>query len=532
MFVSLAILKLVEEGKLSLNDKLSDLAPEIEFENPWEKTNPIRVVNLLEHTTGWDDIHLPEFASSEYPPLTLKEGLDFHPHSRVSRWQPGSRMSYCNAGPPVAAYIIEKVTGQEFEQYVAENFFTPMGMEGMTYRLSEDVRAKGVTLYAYGNKPQPYWHIIVRPSGSINASPKDMARLLEFFVNRGAVGGQQLISTDSLARMESVASTGAAAAGQEAGYGLSNYSSSHKSWVYRGHNGGVAGGLTEFAYLPEANAGHAIMINSEDSRTLEKINELVRDFETRNLPPAMTRATVSLTVEHKAIEGLYYPINARQEAGHFLFRILGVQRLWFDNEWLVRKPLLGGESERYFPVSPDLYAAKDSGITSLSRVLDPLDGNVVHAGMEVLVPTSELVIYGQLSIVALWALSIVTSGFYFIVWGVRKLRGKIPSGPTMRIRLWPLLASVSVGTFVGGFMFGMADPFVRLGGPTFVSIVIMLSTIAFALFAVLGIRTSVRERHAAMSQVNYWYCTATSVIHALVATYLFWFGAVGLMTWA
>jgi succinate dehydrogenase/fumarate reductase cytochrome b subunit len=102
----------------------------------------------------------------------------------------------------------------------------------------------------------------------------------------------------------------------------------------------------------------------------------------------------------------------------------------------------------------------------------------------------------------------------------------------MRIRLWPLLASVSVGTFVGGFMFGMADPFVRLGGPTFVSVVIMLSTIAFALFAVLGIRTSVRERHAAMNQVNYWYCTATSVIHALVATYLFWFGAVGLMTWA
>ncbi|HEY8941380.1 MAG TPA: serine hydrolase, partial [Cellvibrio sp.] len=64
MFAALAILKLQEEGKLSLNDKVRDLVPEIEFENPWEETNPVRIVHLLEHTTGWDDIHLAEYAFS------------------------------------------------------------------------------------------------------------------------------------------------------------------------------------------------------------------------------------------------------------------------------------------------------------------------------------------------------------------------------------------------------------------------------------------------------------------------------------
>ena len=105
MFVALSVLQLVEDGRLSLDDKLADLAPDIEFENPWEETDPIRVVHLLEHTTGWDDIHLPEYAHNDPTPATLKEGLDYHPHSRKSRWQPGTRMSYCNAGPPVAAYI-------------------------------------------------------------------------------------------------------------------------------------------------------------------------------------------------------------------------------------------------------------------------------------------------------------------------------------------------------------------------------------------------------------------------------------------
>lgn len=61
-FTSLAILMLVDQGKLSLDDSVHKLAPEVWFENPWEATDPVRVVHLLEHTTGWDEMHLREFA--------------------------------------------------------------------------------------------------------------------------------------------------------------------------------------------------------------------------------------------------------------------------------------------------------------------------------------------------------------------------------------------------------------------------------------------------------------------------------------
>src|SRR5688500_15226030 len=50
MFAALSVLKLVEEGKLSLDDKLRDRAPEVAFENPWEDTHPVRIAHLLEHT--------------------------------------------------------------------------------------------------------------------------------------------------------------------------------------------------------------------------------------------------------------------------------------------------------------------------------------------------------------------------------------------------------------------------------------------------------------------------------------------------
>lgn len=532
MFVALSVLKLVEEGRLSLDDRLADLAPEIAFENPWEETDPVRIVHLLEHTTGWDDIHLPEYAHSDPDPITLREGLDFHPHSRISRWKPGSRMSYCNAGPPVAAYVVEKVTGLEFERYVYKHFFAPIGMAYATYRLSDDFREKGVTSYANGNKPQDYWHISIRPSGAINATPHDMAKMVAFFLNRGAVNGRQLISPESLQRMERTESTSAAKAGQQAGYGLNNYSSVHESWVYRAHHGGVNGGITEFAYLPEANTGHAVMINSDDGRSFREITRLVSDYETRNLQPAIVESTTAVGPEHEVIAGLYYPINSRQQVSYFLDRIFGAQKLTFDDDKLVRKALLGGDATGYFPASPTLYVHDETGLIALSQVVDPLAGPVVHAGNLVLKPASPLLIYGQLGVATLWVLSIVTSVLYFLVWGARRLRGKIPSGATMRIRVWPLLAGLSVVTLVGFFALGMADPFKRLGEPTLISVSIMLLTVAFAVFAVLGVRTSIEERTAAMNRVNYWHSTFASFMHAIVAAYLLWFGVIGIMTWA
>ena len=104
-FASLSILKLVREGKLSLDDPIHKLIPEIGYDNPWESTDPVRVVNLLEHTTGWDDMHLREYAR-DAPGMSLREALDYGRSSRFVRWRPGTRMAYCNTGPAVAAYIV------------------------------------------------------------------------------------------------------------------------------------------------------------------------------------------------------------------------------------------------------------------------------------------------------------------------------------------------------------------------------------------------------------------------------------------
>ena len=159
-FVSLSVLRLQEQGRLHLSDSAHSLAPEIWFHNPWESTDPVRVVHLLEHTAGFDDLHLKEYASSDPTPMTLRAGLDYHPDSRISRWRPGTCFSYCNSGPAFAAYIVQKVTGQCFEDYVRENFFQPLRLDTVSFFLTPDVEKKLTRLYRPdGRTPYPYWHI-------------------------------------------------------------------------------------------------------------------------------------------------------------------------------------------------------------------------------------------------------------------------------------------------------------------------------------------------------------------------------------
>src|SRR5215471_9326806 len=288
-FSSLSILMLADQGKITLNDPVHKLVPEVWFENRWESANPVRIVNLLEHTTGWDDLHLREYAKQAPDSMSLREGLDYDHHSRTSRWPPGTRMAYCNSGPPVAAYIVEKITGQRFEEYVTANFFQPIGMKSASYFKTS---APAATLYHDdGKTPYSYWNILLRPAGSINASANDMAAYVGFYLNHGTVNGVEVMPAASIDRMENPTRTWAAQEGLKAGYGLSNYWTVNDGFVYHGHNGGVMGGLTELAYMPDYGIGYFFSINTGNGKAFEKISKTIRAYITRQLTkPAVSPA--------------------------------------------------------------------------------------------------------------------------------------------------------------------------------------------------------------------------------------------------
>jgi len=532
-FASLSILKLAGEGKLSLQDPVRKLVPEIWFENRWEATDPVRVVDLLEHTTGWDDMHLAEYAK-DAKGMTLKQGLDYYQHSRVSRWRPGSRMSYCNSGPPVAAYIVEKISGQRFEDYVTQNFFLPIGMKTATY--FEQPSPQLATLYQDdGKTPFPYWNILLRPAGAINASANDMAAYVEFYLNRGAVGGVQVVPAAFIDRMETPTRTWEAQQGLKAGYGLSNYTSIHDGFVYHGHNGGVNGGLTEMSYLPEYGVGYFYSINSGNGDAFGKIGDAIRAYVTRSLQRQPVPAAAPLPADAQQYAGWYEPASPRNQVTYFLERLLGIQRIRFAGGDL----LLSSMSERdqpFVPVSGEQFRylpKKDHAepIATGALITPHAEGRFVFLGGTLRRIPTWLAI-GEIAMVAWFLLAFIAILLYapfWIIGGFFKKRRR-PSERSMR--LWPLFAVLTLLAFVQIFKLSSSDILNRLGNVTVYSVGLFLTSLLFALFSLLSLLAMWKARKQPTRSYVRWFSFAVTPALLIATAYLAWWGVIGIRTWS
>ncbi|HEV8073637.1 MAG TPA: serine hydrolase, partial [Opitutaceae bacterium] len=378
-FVSLSVLKLQLEGKLSLQDTLKSRAPDLEFTNPWEATDPIRIVNLLEHTTGWDDLALREFAYNPAKELTLQEGLAYNPKSRTSRWKAGTRFSYSNSGPAAAAYVVEKVTGQRFEAYVEQNWFKPLGMDTASYLDTPEVQSRLTKLYHKdGQTPYPYWHILERPAGAINASAKEMANYVQFYLNRGSFGGVQLLPPEAIDRMEEPTSTYAAREGLKTGYGLSNYTVVKNRWLYHGHNGAVRGGLTELAYLPDAGIGYVFMINSSNGKAFGQISNLIQAYITQHLAkPALPPAVAVSSKLIQSYAGWYEPVSPRMERMRALLRIIGLKKITANDDGFSLRGWIGAK-QNFVPVADRLFRRDVDLSPTLALIADKSEGTLIQ----------------------------------------------------------------------------------------------------------------------------------------------------------
>jgi CubicO group peptidase (beta-lactamase class C family) len=534
-FASLSILMLADQERLSLEDPVRTLAPDVWFENAWEATDPVRVVHLLEHTTGWDDIHLRDYAKDWPGTKGVKEGLDYDHHSRISRWRPGTRMAYCNSGPAVAAYIVERITGQRIEDFVEQNLFEPIGMKTATY--FQPAAGTATTLYHDdGKTPYRYWNILLRPAGSINASANDMAAYLEFYLNRGAVHGKQIVRAADIDRMESPESTWAARDGMKAGYGLSNYWSVKEGFVYHGHDGGVAGGLTDMAYMPDYDVGYFYSINSGSGDAFQKIGKAVRAYVTNNLQKPALPAVASLPANASDYAGWYEPDSPRVEMRRFLDRLAGLCWLHFRNGRLILSSL--GGSEDFLPVErsrfrlvPKKYPPEP--IATLELLTPNAEGLFIQAGFgNTLKRVPGWFAVGEIVVTIFVLLSIVSILVYAPFWIFGGLRRKRRRPAERGMRIWPLAAVLSLAAFVAIVILCKHDLIERMGNLTVWSALLFLSTIAFALTTIASTIAWWRTPAQAARRSVRRFSAIVTVALMIAAAYLAYWGIIGLRTWA
>jgi CubicO group peptidase (beta-lactamase class C family) len=449
-FVALSLLKLQEEGRINLYARLQDVAPEVPFKNRWEATHPVRIVNLLEHTAGFDDMEPSEVYNVhdryDFPLLDVFKRFR---EPQTVRWPPGTRMSYSNPGNAIAGYLIEKTTGEPFDRYIRETFLRPMGMEHADYPLTDANRALLATPYE-GNPPKPstYPFIYLRPAGDLKASPGELAKLVQFLLRRGKAGDAQLVKPESILRMEAPETTLAAKNGLRLGYGLCNYSSVEGGVVTHGHDGGIDGFISSYRYMPEQNWGYVVLLNSDNSQqALESLNHLAIDFLSKDFPKPQQPVMALPAKELETFTGYYAPRAPRSQLFAFVDDLTGGTRIRVINGKLTRSGLFG-LPEPLLPVGKNLFRGeKEPEGTTVFFVTETGNRAVVSSGLDGIGYSERSSLFFPFLRIALLTLCLflmLTSLPYAIVWLFLKLIGAMKDARHLSIRLAPLLATLSL----------------------------------------------------------------------------------------
>lgn len=516
ILASLSILKLVEDNQIQLDAPIQQWVDSSMYENPWEEAYPVRIVHLLSHTTGWDDLHMSEYGHND-PHLTLENSFLVYPQSRKSRWVPGTRMAYSNSGPAVAAYIVEKETNMLFEDYVQTHFFNPLSMETATYFQTDAYFRNSATLYQRGTE-QPYWHIIMRPSGAINASANDMLQLLTLFITDE---NPAILSKESLAAMRNPQGSTIATSGLEVGHGLTHFIEPKEGFVWYGHSGGVNGGLADFKYIPELGIGYYVGINSSSGNTIFEITELLKKHLTKDLTPSKPVYTVDSSVNMEALAGYFRVVNPRNSSLYFIEFLASVGRIETRPEGIALVGILDGSVDLYTPINANQYVDPTTGKIAMTLTEDPILGTVLHNEWFTLKPSSFISIYGPLTFTVLWLFATVFVLIRAFVLLILKIFKKKIKG-TLWSHILPLTQIFCLALFIRGF-FGVmtvdftADNRLISGMMAYGTVFFLVASIGSCLFFLIK-----REKNYA-----YFQGLIYSLMNLVVASYFTHMGLTG-----
>lgn len=198
MFTWTALLQQVELGRVDLD---ADVNTYLDFKIPEFEGKPIRVRDLLSHTPGMSDVGglTAPTVDKLVPYVQWMKG-------RIPQrlWQPGTESSYSNYGSVIAGYIVERVSGEPFADYVEKHIFAPLGMASTTFRepLPAALAPRMASGYIYKDGrlvAEPFELFSpVMPAGSGTSSGADMARFMMAMLNGGALGNARILKASSV----------------------------------------------------------------------------------------------------------------------------------------------------------------------------------------------------------------------------------------------------------------------------------------------------------------------------------------------
>jgi CubicO group peptidase (beta-lactamase class C family) len=359
LFTCTAVMQLVEQGKLDLDRDVNDY---LDFKIPATYSQPVTLRRIMTHTTGFEewgkDLFVPKADDLE----PIQQVLPNYLPARV--FAPGTMPAYSNYAMTIAGYIVQRVSGEKFEDYVANHIYKPLGMIHSTFvqPLPADLKplmSEGYALASGGAKEFEF--VNSAPAGSMSTSAGDIARFMMAHLQDGRYGDTEILKPETAELMHSRAF---GPVSDLNGMALAFFQENQNGHTIVGHGGDTRYFHSHLHLILDSNVGVFISLNSAGRGDVDIRGTVFKKFLDRYFPPTppLPGAIASAANDAKMVAGNYIT-SRRGDTGFIkMGAILNeVQFVAQPDGTIVATQIRGpnGAPRRYREIAPMVYRAED-----------------------------------------------------------------------------------------------------------------------------------------------------------------------------
>lgn len=285
-FTAAALAILVDEGKIKWDDKVIQHIPEFKMYNEYV-TKEFTIRDLLTHRSGlglgagdlmvWPDGH-------NFTPKDIINNIQYL--KPVSDFR--SKYDYDNLLYIIAGVVVERASGQSWTDFVTKRLIEPIGMTntGANWHLVKDKKNAIVPHVPIDGKLEVierYSNTIFDAAAGLYSNVDDVAKWLQFNLNKGKINGKQIISEKQMKEMitpqtlQKVGTTPPYNSLFKA-YGLGWQLQDYNGKLEVSHTGGLEGTVTQTIWYPQLNLGIVVLTNQQAGVTFNSVSNTIKDF--------------------------------------------------------------------------------------------------------------------------------------------------------------------------------------------------------------------------------------------------------------
>jgi len=356
-FTWTAVMQLMEQGKINLNRDVNDY---LDFKiRPWFGV-PVTMKDLMTHTPGFQESYKDLFVPDASDMRSLRGYLATHLPREI--FPPGTTPAYSNYGAALAGYIVQRISGMPFDDYIEKNILQPLGMNHTTFR--QPLPANLAPLMSSGydrasGRPKGFEYVQAWPAGSLSTTADDMSRWMIAQLQDGAYEKVHILKPETAELMHSRAWTNMP--GMNGGdYGFYELSRNGRRII--GHAGDTQWFHSEMCLMLDDHVGFFVSYNSAGKGDISAPDALWVHFLDRYFPytpPPAQRAANSFE-DIPRVVGTYWSSRRSQTNIMALAAALDQPKVWANSDGTIGVGGMtdfAGNSLRFEEIAPMLFRA-------------------------------------------------------------------------------------------------------------------------------------------------------------------------------